>query len=49
MMTTVEDGDDNGRGPQQQWARMTTVVRTATARTMAMMARTTGKDDEDNR
>jgi hypothetical protein len=47
--TTVEDGDDNGQGRQQQWARTMTPVRTATARMMAMAARTTGEDGEDNR
>ncbi len=46
---TVKDGNDNRQGRQQQRARMTTPVRTETARTMAMTARTTGKDGEDNR
>jgi hypothetical protein len=48
-MTTVEDVLTNGRGWQQQRARTTTLVRTATARTMATTARITGKDGEDNR
>jgi hypothetical protein len=48
-MTTVEDLLANGQGWQQQQARTTTLVRTATARTMATTARTTGKDGEDNR
>jgi hypothetical protein len=48
-MTTVKDGNDNGQGRQVQRARMTTTVRMATATTMVMMARTTGKDGEDNR
>ncbi len=39
----------NGRGRQRQRARKTTLVRTATARTMATTARTTGEDGEDNR
>jgi hypothetical protein len=45
----VKDDDNNGQGWQQQWARMTTPVRTATARTMVMTARMTDKDGEDNR
>jgi hypothetical protein len=50
MMTTmVKDGNDNGQGRQQLWARTMMPVRTATARTMAMTARTTSKDGEDNR
>jgi hypothetical protein len=49
MTTTVEDGKDNGQGGQQQWARTTMPVRMAIARTIATTARTTGKDDEDNR
>jgi hypothetical protein len=43
-MTTVKDGDNNGQGRQRQRSRTTMMVRTATARTMAMTARTTGKD-----
>jgi hypothetical protein len=49
MTTTGKDGNDNGQGWQQQWARMTTIVRTTTARTTATMTRTTGKDGEDDR
>jgi hypothetical protein len=48
-MTTVKDGNDNGRGRQRQRARTSTPVRMATVRTMAMTARTTGEDGEDNR
>ncbi len=42
------DVDDNRQGRQHQWARTTTMARTMTARMMATMARTTGKDGEDD-
>jgi hypothetical protein len=45
----VEDILANGRGRQQERARMTKLVRMATARMMVTMARTTGEDGEDNR
>ena len=44
-----KDDYDNRRGRQHQWARTTTTARMMTARMTATMARTTGKDGEDDR
>ncbi len=48
-MTTIKDGNNNRQGRQRQQARTMTPVRMATARMMAMTARMTGEDGEDNR
>ncbi len=49
MMITGKEDNDNGHGRRRQWARTTGTARTTSARTTAMMARTTGEDGEDNR